>query len=115
MSSIPHGLRIWDGSGGQILGERDFTMRVLGFMQFRDATVRRAPYRAEAPLARATGVAAILTAVEGSVLYNPYKGIYTSTMPSVFVGDGFIEFRPILYYSWQTYKMVFDVTLVKTQ
>lgn len=115
MSQVPHGVRVWDSSGRQTLGESDFTMRVLGFMQLRDGTVRNAPYRVEAPLAQATGVAAILTAVQDSVFYDPYRSVHTALMPSVFVGDGYLEFRPIYYYGWQNYKLVFDVTLVKTR
>jgi len=84
-------------------------------MQFRDPTIRSAPYRVAAPLARATGVAAILTAVEGAVSFIPSSAVHVTSMPSVFVGDGYIEFRPIDYYGWQSYKMVFDVVLVKTR
>lgn len=114
MSSIPHGLRIWDGGGEQILGEQDFTMRVLGFLQFRDGTVRTAPYRVDLP-GVGPGVAAILTAVEGTMLLASGSSYYTALMPSVFVGDGYLEFRPLNYYEWHPYKMYFDVVLVGTK
>ena len=115
MSGVLHGLRVWDGSGKQVLGERDFTMRVLGFLQFRDSGARTAPYRVDVAAAK-PGVAAILTAVPGTMSRS--AGIhhyYSATMPSVHVGDGYLEFRPLYFLEWHSYTMVFDVVLVSTK
>lgn len=115
MNGVPHGLRVWDGSGEQVLGEHDFTMRVLGFLQFRDSRARTAPYRVDVTAAK-PGVAAILTAVPGTMSRS--AGIhhyYSATMPSVYVGDGYLEFRSVYFHEWGTYTMVFDVVLVSTK
>lgn len=111
MSQVPHGARVWDSSGRLILGEQDFTMRVLGFLQFRDTAVRTSPFRVDVPGA-GPGVAAILAAVQGAMSYN--QSAYSAMMPSVFVGDGYLEFRPVNHNGWNRYQMIFDVVLVST-